>query len=385
MSPPPSYDLLVVGAGILGLATAWQAARRGWRVAVVDRQARCIGASLRNFGFVTVSGQGPAEHWQRARLSRDAWAEVAEQAGIAVLGRGAWVLAQRPEAAALLEAYAASAQGEGCRLLGAAEARQACPAARPGAALMYSPHELRVESREALPRLARWLAQVHGVTFHWRTAVLGIDLPRVHSSRGVFHAERCVVCPGHDLVSLFPERLDTAGIRICTLQMLRLRHPAAATLIAPVLSDLSLLRYAGFSVLPQAQALSLRLQREQPEHLRCGVHLIAAPAADGSLVVGDSHSVAEAEQPFAQEAIDRLILTELRRVLHTPDAAEAATPGAAASCEVLERWTGSYASAAEPVRLDRPAPGVALGLVTGGTGASTAFALAFELLDLVET
>jgi glycine/D-amino acid oxidase-like deaminating enzyme len=39
------YDLVVVGAGIIGLATAWTARQRGLRVAVVERHAKAIGAS----------------------------------------------------------------------------------------------------------------------------------------------------------------------------------------------------------------------------------------------------------------------------------------------------------------------------------------------------
>jgi glycine/D-amino acid oxidase-like deaminating enzyme len=53
----PRYDLAIVGAGILGLAHALAAARQGRRVVVIDREARAIGASVRNFGFVTVTGQ----------------------------------------------------------------------------------------------------------------------------------------------------------------------------------------------------------------------------------------------------------------------------------------------------------------------------------------
>jgi D-hydroxyproline dehydrogenase subunit beta len=50
------FDLAVVGAGIIGLATALAAVRRGLRVVVVDRDAQANGASVRNFGFITVTG-----------------------------------------------------------------------------------------------------------------------------------------------------------------------------------------------------------------------------------------------------------------------------------------------------------------------------------------
>ena len=67
------FDLAVVGAGIVGLATALAAVRRGLRVIVIDRDAQANGASVRNFGFITVTGQQRGTMWARARRSRDVW------------------------------------------------------------------------------------------------------------------------------------------------------------------------------------------------------------------------------------------------------------------------------------------------------------------------
>ena len=64
MSSTQAYDLAVVGAGIVGMATALAAARRGWRVLVIDREQRAIGASIRNFGFITVTGQQAGAVWR---------------------------------------------------------------------------------------------------------------------------------------------------------------------------------------------------------------------------------------------------------------------------------------------------------------------------------
>ena len=67
----------MVGAGIVGLAHALAAAKLGKRVVVIDRDAQANGASIRNFGFITVSGQAQQEVWPRARRSRDIWAAIA--------------------------------------------------------------------------------------------------------------------------------------------------------------------------------------------------------------------------------------------------------------------------------------------------------------------
>src|SRR6186997_3393436 len=150
------FDLVVAGAGIVGLAHALAAARRGLRVAVLERDARAVCASVRNFGFVTISGQEDGATRERALRSRDVWMEVTAAAGITVHQRGALVSARRAEAMAVLAQFAAGSIGAGCALLDAAEARRRLPQlAHPVAGALWSPHELRVEAREAIPAISR--------------------------------------------------------------------------------------------------------------------------------------------------------------------------------------------------------------------------------------
>ena len=370
MPTKPSFDLAVIGAGIVGLGCALAAARLGKRVAVIDRDAQANGASVRNFGFITVTGQAEGDMWRRARRSRDVWAEVAADATVPVLHEGLLLTARRPESVAVIEAFLQTEMGAGCRLIGAGELRrtQADLATADVLAALWSPHELRVESREAIPSLARWLEQRHGVAFLRETAALSVETSKVTTSRGVVEAEAVIVCPGDDLFSLCPDRIAAYGLTRCRLQMLRLADPGFR-LAAGVMSDLGLARYAGYAALPEARALRARLQMEQPEHFRHGVHLIVVQSADGSLVVGDSHHYAPTPQPFADAAIDRLIQDEFEAVFARP-----APP-------VLERWTGTYASApGHSVVVDTPAPGVRLAMVTTGAGASTGFALGEEVV-----
>lgn len=367
------FDLVVVGAGIVGLAHALAAVRRGLSVAVVDRESEAVGASVRNFGFVTVTGQQAGDCWRRAHRSQEVWLEVAPQAGIAVEHEGLVVVAQRPEAMGVLEAFRSTPMGEECELLTAEETRRRFGAVLNGTLLegsLVSPHERRVESRFAVPKLARWLEEARGVTFRRRCLVTGVEPGRVSTTQGEIHAERIVVCPGDDLLGLFPERIAALGIERCWLQMLKVM-PAEADfrLPAAVMSDLSLVRYLGYSELPEAAALRARLEEEQPEALANGIHLIAVQGADGGLIVGDSHHYGFSPSPFASERVDALMLDELHAVLRL------------AGARVTERWIGTYASLPDRLMVrDAPAPEIRLVIVTSGTGASTAFAIAEETL-----
>ncbi len=370
MSPSSSFDLAVVGGGIVGLGCALAAAKRGKRVVVIDRDAQANGASVRNFGLVTVTGQASGETWRRARRSRDVWVEVASDAGLPILQETLLLPVRRPQSVAVLEAFMTTETAEGCRLLSPEDLRRLQPELATSAVLaaLWSPHELRLESREAIPRLASWLEDRHKVRFLRQTAALGVETSRIATARGEVRAEAIVVCPGDDLVSPFPDRIAALGLTRCRLQMLRL-EASGLRLSASVMSDLGLVRYAGYAALPEAAPLAACLDAEQPHHLRHGVHLIVVQSADGSLVVGDSHHYSATPSPFASDAVDRLILHEFEAVF-----------GRRAP-SVTERWTGTYASAVGgEVVLDAPMPGVRLAMVTTGAGASIGFALGEEVV-----
>ena len=365
------FDLAVVGGGILGLAHAWAAARGGKRVAVIERDARANGASIRNFGFITVTGQERGDSWTLARRTRDVWAELAPAAGIAIEHRGLMLTARSGEALAVIEAFLKTEMGEGCRLMTPDRFREAAHGLG-GSDLqgaLFSPHELRVESRTAIPALAAWLKERQGVEFFNETAVFDATPPRLITSRGVIEAGAVVVCPGDDFVTLYPDRIAGYGLRKCRLSMLKLADPGFR-LSSALMSDLSLTRYRGYAALPEARALEAKLRAEQPAHFENGVHLIVVQGEDGALVVGDSHHYDHLPGPFAPAEAEHAILDEYRRSLGGD-----APP-------VLERWTGIYAVADDRTYLiDTPQENVRLVIVTSGTGASTGFGIAERVIN----
>jgi D-hydroxyproline dehydrogenase subunit beta len=385
-SSTSSFDLVIAGAGIIGLAHAVMAVQSGMpghRIAVVDKDHRCVGASIRNFGLVAVSGQRAGDTWRRARISRDVWAAIAPQAGITVLQQGLWLLSTRALSLPVLEAFCATDMGAQCELVSADEAAHRAPWLRTEGATcaLYSPHELRVESRQALPLLAEWLHKVHGVQFFWGEEALAVESAAGHAqlrtTSRTLAAERVLLCPGTELNGIAKPYLDahfsathkTNPLHLTRLQMLRVQPETPLKLTSAVMGDLSLVRYGGYADLPPCQPLLAQLQREEAQSLADGIHLIAVQSQDGSLVVGDSHHAAMSPEPFASDAVDELIMRHLRQTLRL---------GAA---RITERWTGVYPTGAgTDCLIAQPDAHLRVVLVTSGTGASTAFGIAQDVM-----
>ena len=362
-----AFEVGIVGAGIVGLAHAYLAARAGRSVVVFDRDHQANGASVRNFGFVTVTGQAAGDTWRRALYSRDVWVEVAEAAGIDICHHGLIMLAHSDAAAEVLARFAASDMGQGCTLLDRAALQQRHAYAHDPALVagLQSPHEVRVDSRTAIPRFAAFLAERYGVVFKRPVAVTGIGRSRVHYAGGETSARYIVVCPGHDYTSLYPEVFARHPVQQCKLQMLRL-SPPAWRLNAAVMSDLGLLRYAGYGDAAPLGALAAHLHSAEADAIARGIHLIVVQNRDGSLIVGDSHVYAPTVDDFAEEATDDAILALARRTLDL------------AGCRVMERWVGVYGKSDQDALIERVDERVAVVAVTSGTGASTAFGLAAD-------
>ncbi len=188
-----SYDLVIVGGGIVGLAAAWAGARRSLSVLVVERSARANGATVRNFGMVWPIGQPSGEGLETALRSRELWLEAAAGAGFWSATCGSLHLARRDDEAAVLHEFLErdGAARAGVRWMDADEASERSPAVRREGLLgaLWSPHEVCVDPREVPGAMAAWLADEHGVDVAFGTAVA-----RVGDGEVVFAGGRPCEC-----------------------------------------------------------------------------------------------------------------------------------------------------------------------------------------------
>ena len=361
-------DVLVVGAGIVGLAHASAALARGLTVTIIDRDSRAIGASIRNFGHACVTAQS-GELLDLSLVAREKWLEHSANAGFFSVQSGALAIARSATELAVLDELAASRETGQVVMLSREQARselgaQADPRILGGARLR---DDLRVDPREAVGALAAWLAAQPGVTFLWNTSYLGGGAGTAETSRGQIRAQRTIVCVGHDLDYLFPELASEREVRRCGLQMMRVVAPGGMTLRPAVLTGTSMLRYPAFAETGAAKQLAGETSEEL---LEIGANVMFTQRPDGTLIVGDSHRYDATMDPFQAEATSALLLAEISRILGVPE------------LKVIERWQGIYASSSlQPFLIEEPVPGVTVASVTSGVGMTISFGLAERTLN----
>jgi glycine oxidase len=161
------HDVLIVGGGVIGLSLAWDLARHGQRVRVIDRGPPGREASWAGAGILPPANRAKAIHPydQLCGLSAElhpAWAaELAARTGIDTGYRrcGGLYLARTPGEAASLAAWAAdqAATGIAVRKIGPEELADVEPRLRAAGAQGSRPHEAYVLPDEAQVRNPRHL------------------------------------------------------------------------------------------------------------------------------------------------------------------------------------------------------------------------------------
>src|SRR5215831_18864835 len=94
-----AYDVVIVGAGIVGAACADECARAGMRVAVADQEMVASGATAAGMGHIVVMDDSEAQ-FALTRYSQQLWQELRSQLPDQVEYEQCgtiWVAADEPE------------------------------------------------------------------------------------------------------------------------------------------------------------------------------------------------------------------------------------------------------------------------------------------------
>ncbi|WP_454802030.1 TIGR03364 family FAD-dependent oxidoreductase [Mucilaginibacter phyllosphaerae] len=371
MSKPSA---IVIGAGIVGLATARALAIRGYQVTVFERNERAVGASIRNFGMVWPIGQPTGPLFERAMLSRSIWKETCEKAGIWHDEVGSLHLAYHDDELEVITQYAATNHTlRDCALLTPEQTLIKSPGVNPKGlkGALWSGTEMIVEAREAIAAVAQHLSEQHGVVFHWNTAISEVQQSKVKSGKKQYDADHIFICSGVEFETLYPELFASFNITKCKLQMLRLAAQPTDWRIGPALcGSLSMVHYPGFQSAPSLPALRKRYEEEYAEYLKWGIHVMAAQNHTGEITIGDSHEYGLVHDPFDKDFINQMILKYLQTFTNFKDTS------------VIQTWNGIYAKMTngQTELVVDAEPGVTIINGLGGNGMTLSFGLCEQII-----
>ncbi|TYC68485.1 FAD-binding oxidoreductase [Streptomyces sp. CB01881] len=194
-----SLDVVVVGAGVVGAACAYYAARAGLAVAVVDRGPVAGGTTGAGEGNLLVSDKEPGPELDLALLSTRLWEDLAEDLGEAVEyePKGGLVVAATPARQDALRAFAAgqAAVGVTAQEIPGERLRELEPHLADGLAggFLY-PQDAQVQPALAAAHLLR-AARRHGAVLYTGEAVREVTAGPDGAVRGVVTDRRRLAAP----------------------------------------------------------------------------------------------------------------------------------------------------------------------------------------------
>ena len=368
-----SKSAIVIGAGIVGMATARALAVRGYKVTVIERSEKAVGASIRNFGMIWPIGQPEGNLYERALLSKSIWKEVIAGAKCWSHEGGSLHMAYEQDELEVLQQFVDVSSYRPVGFLDKKQTLEKSPAVNPDRLLgsLFSADEMIVDPREAIAAIPGYLTEKYGIKFIWNTAVNAVNYPNVFGGGKQWVTDEVFVCSGQDFETLYPEQFSAAPLTKCKLQMLRLEAQPDDWKIGPALcGGLSLIHYHGFKAAPSLAKLKARYEEQYSEHLAWGIHVMASQNGLGEITVGDSHEYALTFDPFDREFINKMILDYL------------ATFAQFKSPKVFQTWHGIYPKLTngDTEIVLRPEPGVTIINGLGGNGMTLSFGLCDQII-----
>lgn len=323
------FDLIVIGGGILGTFHAYHALQAGKKVLLLEKDNYPVGATVRNFGQVVPSGM-TGEWFEYGVHSLDIYRRIQEELDISVRNNGSVYIASDADEQTLIHELKAwyDTKGYEAQLLSKAEVLKRYPAVRDTyvkEAILF-PQEISVEPNKMIHRVQEYLrTKFPSFTLLYNTPAIDCEAvpggAQVKVSGGArYQADKVVICNGYEFKLLFPEIFRNSGQVVSKLQMMRTVPMPGVQLEGNVLTGLTIRRYECFEECCPSFA-SIPTPEHYEECKQWGIHLLFKKAADGSIIIGDSHEYAPVDRfddlGFGISAhINQLMLNEAARIVN---------------------------------------------------------------------
>lgn len=336
------YDLIVIGGGVLGTFHAYHALQKGMSVAILEKNNKPEGATVRNFGQVVPSGMD--QKWQNfGKESLKIYKDIQQQFDISIRQNGTVYLASNEEEMQLIEElHQINITNEyESKLL----TKEQCLKKYAGLRFDYCkgglffPQEVTVEPGTMIHKLHQYMTSNLGLDLFMNTTVVHTenrnDAVVATTSSGLeYKASKIIICNGSDFKILYPEIYNNSDLVVSKLQMLQTKPQNNYKLDGSILTGLTIRRYESFEECKSYQAIKENENQDSFEK-RYGVHILFKQALDGSVILGDSHEYAPAKDIDSlgfdlNMDIDNFMIEEAKKIIDLP------------TYEIQNRWFGMY-------------------------------------------
>ena len=371
---PNTFDVVVVGAGIVGTFHAYFAAQRGLKTLLLDRDPAPRQATVRNFGMIVTGTIAAPGEWDGfARRTNELYRQLGDESekDLTIRPRGSLYVVETELEDRVIREFAdlSSSLGKRAEYLSAADMTKSYAFVDPEYARggLLFPDDMGVDPRRFIHLILEQLSRDKDVTFKPDTCVVGIEAEAggckvTDSSGNQLSCGRVVVCSGIEYRILYPDFCRESGMEICKIDMLRTEAQTNLDLRHNILSGLSVRRYPGFEVCPSYE--KLKAAPIGQEYQEWGIHLLFKQADDSTLIIGDSHQYFPLSEPtgFDNHAEVRdAILAYGKRIVHLDN------------WSIGKSWAGYVMSHPhEDAVVGQVAPSVHVALGIAGKGMSTA-------------
>ncbi len=322
----------MVGAGIIGTWHALELLEAGFVVDHLEADGAPVGASVRNFGLVWVSGRRSGTELEVARRARARWEEIgARVPGIGFRPVGSLTMATTPTERFVMQEFARhpDAEARSIAFLEPDEVRRRNPAVRGDVTgALFCELDAVVEPRLAPHALrAHLTAQAPGrYRLHpGRRATATAPGAVVDAAGERWEGELVVVAAGAAFDHLPAAAVLAPRLRRVRLQMFE-TEPYSEHLTTALADADSLRYYPAYAPAPLHE-----LEPQNDVAARHHLQLLVVQRPDGGLTIGDTHDY---EEPFdfaLSEAPTTELLSRAARIL------------GAVLPPVRRRWAGVYA------------------------------------------
>src|SRR5690348_5202013 len=246
-----TYDLIIVGGGILGTFHAWHALKAGKKVLLLEKDNYPVGATVRNFGQVVPSGM-TGKWFEYGVRGLEIYGSIQQEFDISVRKNGTvYIASDEDEQLLIHELYDHyHTKGYECTLLTRKATLEKYPALKASYTkeAIFFPREISVEPPLMIYRLQEYMRDKF-TNFNLLYNKVAVACESANGGAAVLlaggerqEAGKIIICSGYEFKLLYPRIFEQSGLIVSKLQMMRTLPMPEVQLEGNILTGLSIRR-----------------------------------------------------------------------------------------------------------------------------------------------